>query len=34
MDLTVLVVVGLILFIGIPRRNRFTKSMKKDEEKD
>ena len=32
MDLTI--VVGLILFVGIPRRNRYGKNKKKDKEKD
>lgn len=30
MDLTILIVVGLILFVGIPRRNRYGKNKKKD----
>ena len=32
MDLTILIVVGLILFVGIPRRNRYGKNKKKDKE--
>lgn len=32
MDLTILIVVGIILFVGIPRRNRYRKSKKKDKE--
>ena len=32
MDLTILIVVGLIL--GNPRRNRYGKNKKKDKEKD
>ena len=34
MDLTILIVVGLIFFIGIPRRNRYGKNKKEDKEKD
>lgn len=34
MDLTILIVVGLIPFIGIPRRNRYGKNKKEDKEKD
>lgn len=34
MDLMILIVVGLILFVGIPRRNRYGKNKKKDKEKD
>lgn len=34
MDLTILIVVGLILCIGIPRRNRYGKNKKEDKEKD